>query len=307
MFLEHQATFRRWNMRRILNESAKEQVITIMAFGGTRESAAAHLNCHPRTIYNATKRDPEFAARLIRAYPDVELTLVNTLVKSSASGTANSAKWLLERLNPDKFGKRKPGVYTLAMIQSMFGKLAEQVIEHAPSDSHRDFALRMLTHFGREQMAMNQPFLEDCLPLNKQAPDYVEEARKRREEYEKFDAEEELAYREYEAEQAAKKKEYAEEKAAREREAQEQAAKEQAAAASAKSEAQPQVAPVAKTPKLSKSAKRKQYEAARAAAAAAAAQPAQASEIAKATEPNPREANRSQPTPDQSPPHSGAA
>jgi len=48
----------------VLDADKKRDILTILAMGGTRRTAAEYVGCTRQTIRNTANRDPQFAARL---------------------------------------------------------------------------------------------------------------------------------------------------------------------------------------------------------------------------------------------------
>ena len=65
-----------------LDERKKSRILALLMSGCSRRTAASSVNCHPRTILNTAKRDPEFAERLALAENASELIHIENINKA---------------------------------------------------------------------------------------------------------------------------------------------------------------------------------------------------------------------------------
>jgi hypothetical protein len=155
-------------MESILDDYKREQIIGILSVGGSRVLAANYVGCHPRTIYNAAKANPDFAIRINRAESDPEYHLLSAVTDAGKKGVAHAAKWALERLYPDTYGRRKPGSYSVDAIKELLMELATRLSNAAASEEERVRSLKTMAEFGKEMILATEPFVEEAIPLAKE-------------------------------------------------------------------------------------------------------------------------------------------
>jgi hypothetical protein len=153
-------------MESILDDFKREQIIGILSVGGSRVLAANYVGCHPRTIYNAAKANPDFAERINRAESDPEYHLLSAVTDAGKKGVAHAAKWALERLYPDTYGRRTPGTYSVDAIKELMMELATRLSNAAKSEEERVRSLSTMAQFGKEMILATAPFVEQAIPLH---------------------------------------------------------------------------------------------------------------------------------------------
>ena len=97
----------------VLTETKKSQILGLLKTGCGKRTAAAAVNCHPQTIANTARRDPEFAKKLALAENAAQLVHLENVNKAGSDVKYwRASAWVLERLNPDQFGWSEPDVVT---------------------------------------------------------------------------------------------------------------------------------------------------------------------------------------------------
>lgn len=119
--------------RLLADEEKRRTLFAMIAVGSGREAAARHLGCSVWTIAREAVRDPEFGRRLRDAETSAELLPLQMMRKASGSHW-RAAAWLLERLNPEQFVRRRPDTLTPtelnAVLEQVVGILAEEFGDH---------------------------------------------------------------------------------------------------------------------------------------------------------------------------------
>ncbi len=115
--------------RLLADEEKRRTLLAMISVGAGREAAARHVGCSVWTVAREAVRDPEFDRRLRDAETSAALLPLRRL--REASGTHwRAAAWLLERLNPEQFIRRRPDTLTPtelnAMLEQVVGILAEE-------------------------------------------------------------------------------------------------------------------------------------------------------------------------------------
>lgn len=109
--------------RLLADEEKRRTLLAMIAVGSGREAAARHVGCSVWTISREAVRDPEFDRRLREAETSAEL-LPLQMLRNATGSHWRAAAWLLERLNPEQFVRRRPDTLTPAELNAML----EQVV-----------------------------------------------------------------------------------------------------------------------------------------------------------------------------------
>ena len=131
--------------KRILDGYKRREILAILAVGGSREMAAQYVGCSAVTIQNTADRDPTFAERLRRKEKQWEVGYLDRIrVAARHERYWRAAAWALERLNPDRYGRRGPDVITVDQITELLSQFAEIIVEEVPVAKYRKNILKRL-------------------------------------------------------------------------------------------------------------------------------------------------------------------
>jgi hypothetical protein len=110
----------------------------MLSMGGTRGMAACVANCHPATLRAEMRRDPEFANRVEQCETKLESICLKTL-REASSDTKHwrAAAWTLERLYPNRYGKRKCDTITFEQARHFMVRALEIVSAELPVKKFR--------------------------------------------------------------------------------------------------------------------------------------------------------------------------
>ena len=126
-----------------LDEKKKSRVLALLMSGCSRATAAHSVRCHPQTILNTAKRDPDFAEKLALAENASELIHIENINKAGRETKYwRASAWMLERLHPDRFGKSNPDTITPSQIAALIVQIAEIIIQEIPAAKHRKQILK---------------------------------------------------------------------------------------------------------------------------------------------------------------------
>jgi IS30 family transposase len=93
---------------RALNEVKRREICALVSVGCSLENAARYVGCVPSTIRREARRNREFSDELRRASFTAEITPLQAL-REAARKYWRAAAWLLERIDPERFGRQDPG------------------------------------------------------------------------------------------------------------------------------------------------------------------------------------------------------
>lgn len=116
-----------------LDELKCEIAIALLSVGCSLKTAASYLGIHTKSLQRHAKRDPKFAKRILKAQASLEWDHLKKVQEASGKSWRASA-WMLERINPERFGKRKADSLTRSELEEAIGVLAyiitEEVHDH---------------------------------------------------------------------------------------------------------------------------------------------------------------------------------
>lgn len=127
------ATPRKRSPRYVLDDVKRREICAVISVGCTRRVAAEYVGCSRNTILMTAKRDPEFAAQLLKADHTCEvhsLTLLNKAGKDLRNWRVLT--WLLERKFPDRYGPRKPASVSGEQLAEVVERFAAVLTQEVP-------------------------------------------------------------------------------------------------------------------------------------------------------------------------------
>lgn len=122
----------------VLDWKKQKVVLAIVSIGCSLRTAARYIGCTPRTIQETARRDAKFAEELCQAEKNAEIEFMKC-VHSAAQQERywKAATWMLERLNPEDFGRKMPDSLPPAEIAKIITRLAEIVVEEVKNPEVR--------------------------------------------------------------------------------------------------------------------------------------------------------------------------
>lgn len=147
----------------ILDDAKKTRILALVRTGCGKATAANAVGCHPQTIVNTAQRDPEFARELALADNAAQLVHLENVNKAGSEAKYwRASAWVLERLNPDRFGKSTPDAVAPPQLTALMVEVAEMIAQEIPVGQHRTQVLKRFDHIIREASLPQVP-----IPLGK--------------------------------------------------------------------------------------------------------------------------------------------
>ena len=103
---------------RVLDETKRREICALVSAGASLESAAEYVGCSYVTIYRERQRNESFRTRLGRARATRQLAPLQ-MMRQAAQTHWRAAAWLLERLDPDHFGRRRPHAFGAKELRAL--------------------------------------------------------------------------------------------------------------------------------------------------------------------------------------------
>jgi hypothetical protein len=127
--------------RVILDDSKKMAVLFYIGLGASRRMAARQVGCCHRTIARAAVRDAAFAAELARAESQADGKCLQNIGRAADQEKHwRAAAWVLERRNPEEYGRRDPYTYSADRVMEIFTRYLHTVLPSLPA-IHRETLL----------------------------------------------------------------------------------------------------------------------------------------------------------------------
>lgn len=128
---------------RALDNAKRREICVLIAAGYPMVIVAEHVGCSRRTIRRELERNPQFEESFRRAKIAGELEPLST-IRKAASSNWRAAAWYLERLNPQRFGKRNPVMVRPDEVQETINSLMLEVLESIKQEPLRGLLMRKL-------------------------------------------------------------------------------------------------------------------------------------------------------------------
>jgi hypothetical protein len=156
---------------RALTDQKQDELIHHIGLGATVAEAAQIVGVSLRTVQREAKEDEEFAQDLElarRAAP----TDPYQLMLQAARTHWRAAAWLLERSDPDRFGKRPPNSCRPEQVRDLASLLIEAMLQSVPSDQREllDSRLQAVAHGALEALLPDRRKSEIVLAAYRPTP-----------------------------------------------------------------------------------------------------------------------------------------
>jgi hypothetical protein len=122
-------TARHHDPREVLDGIKRAKILAMLELGCSRRVAAKHLRCAASTITRTAQRDTEFAAQLFDAESQAEmraLKLIGRMLDQEKYWRV--AAWMLERRDPEEYGRRAPFTFRGGDVISLLQRIMELVM-----------------------------------------------------------------------------------------------------------------------------------------------------------------------------------
>lgn len=119
---------------RALDEMKRREICALVSAGASLQSAAEYVGCAYITVYRERRRDEAFRTQLARAKAVRQLAPLQ-MMRQSAQNNWRAAAWLLERADPEQFGKRRPNAFAAKELRALARDLLD-IFDQALDQRH---------------------------------------------------------------------------------------------------------------------------------------------------------------------------
>ena len=127
----------------ILDGYKRREILAILGVGCKRQVAADYVGCSASTIQLTAQRDRKLAEALRRKELQSEIGYLENIRNAARQQRHwRAAAWALERLEPEKYGKRAPDAITVEQVGELMTQFAEIIVEEVPVAAFRKNILK---------------------------------------------------------------------------------------------------------------------------------------------------------------------
>ncbi len=118
---------------RALDDVKRREVCALVSTGCGIVRAAKYVGCNPSTIRREALRNVDFHDLLRQAELSAELEPLR-LLRQKATTHWRAAAWLLERTNPERFGKQEIQRLNQDQVMELFEHFLNVLVEEIPDE-----------------------------------------------------------------------------------------------------------------------------------------------------------------------------
>jgi hypothetical protein len=132
-------TARNLDPREVLDAAKRAKIIGMLSMGCSRRMAAKQVGCAPSTITRTAERDEEFREEIADAESQADIRALK-LIRNTAQQERywRVAAWLLERRNPEEYGRRAPHTFTGTQVTEFLLRGLREVVAAVPEEDLSD-------------------------------------------------------------------------------------------------------------------------------------------------------------------------
>jgi hypothetical protein len=121
--------------REVLDASKRAKIIGMLSMGCSRRMAARQVGCAPSTITRTADRDEEFREEVAEAESQSDIRALR-LIRNTAQQERywRVAAWILERRNPEEYGRRAPHTFTGTQVTELLLRGLREVVTAVPEE-----------------------------------------------------------------------------------------------------------------------------------------------------------------------------
>jgi hypothetical protein len=125
--------------REVLDATKRAKIIGMLTMGCSRRMAARQVGCAPSTITRTAERDEEFREEIAEAESQADVRALR-LIRNTAQQERywRVAAWILERRNPEEYGRRAPHTFTGTQVTELLLRGLRDVVAAVPDEKLPD-------------------------------------------------------------------------------------------------------------------------------------------------------------------------
>ncbi|TWT46500.1 hypothetical protein [Botrimarina hoheduenensis] len=129
----------------MLTDQQKREASLVLSVGCDRETAAKYVGCTIEDLLDLARQDERFAATLRRSEAGVELAHMRNIQQAARDERHwRASVWWLERLAPERFGRRDAGAITRRELAGLLSAIATGIAAEVRHEGDRQRVLDKL-------------------------------------------------------------------------------------------------------------------------------------------------------------------
>ena len=131
------------NPREVLDGIKRAKILALLAMGCSRRMAARQVGCAASTITRTAERDEEFHNQIADAEAQADVRALRLISRTAQQEKYwRVAAWLLERRNPEEYGRRAPHTFTGTQVTELLLRGLKEVVRSVAEENLADVLVR---------------------------------------------------------------------------------------------------------------------------------------------------------------------
>jgi hypothetical protein len=125
--------------REVLDGVKRAKILALLTMGCSRRMAARQVGCAPSTITRTADRDEEFREQIAEAESQADVRALRLISRTAEQERYwRVAAWVLERRNPEEYGRRAPFTFTGTQVTDLLLRGLRDVVAAVPEEKLPD-------------------------------------------------------------------------------------------------------------------------------------------------------------------------
>jgi hypothetical protein len=135
-------TARKPDPREVLDGIKRAKILALLTMGCSRRMAAKQAGCAASTITRTAERDYEFHSQISEAEAQADVRALRLISRTAQQEKYwRVAAWVLERRNPDEYGRRAPFTFTGTQVEELLIRGLSEIVPCIKEEKLQDVML----------------------------------------------------------------------------------------------------------------------------------------------------------------------
>ncbi len=135
-------TARKPDPREVLDGIKRAKILALLTMGCSRRMAAKQAGCAASTITRTAERDEEFHNQIAEAEAQADVRALRLISRTAQQERYwRVAAWLLERRNPEEYGRRAPHTFTGTQVEELLIRGLSEIVQFVKEEKLPDVIL----------------------------------------------------------------------------------------------------------------------------------------------------------------------
>jgi hypothetical protein len=146
---DNRPAVRKPDPREVLDAKKRTKICGLLTLGYSQRMAAEFVGCDPSTITRTAKRDENFRAQLAAAQSDADISALKIIRRTADQERYwRAAAWILERRNPEEYGRRSPNSFTGEQVMQILQRALDVIMPAVPMEQVAEVMREFEEEFG---------------------------------------------------------------------------------------------------------------------------------------------------------------